>query len=174
VCSCPAHNALVDCECQCDHTNDRLAQWHDRALTAEAEIARLRAGEDDERPDPGTALTPAQWIRKWNDAAPDRRLHAAQRVLEVIDQESRCFQQDHDGRLEHLEAELSSRIGQHQRAVNRATAAEGEVKRPVTYLIDNHEYIHPTPAGPWPFHDPDELAQLLAETRDSIINQGDE
>lgn len=36
VCSCPAHRELVACTCNCDHTADRLRQWRDRALAAEA------------------------------------------------------------------------------------------------------------------------------------------
>jgi hypothetical protein len=35
MCSCPAHHDLVDCICQCDHTNDRLTQWQTRAFDAE-------------------------------------------------------------------------------------------------------------------------------------------
>lgn len=42
MCSCPAHNQLVDCACLCDHTNDRLLQWKARALRAEAKVSAAR------------------------------------------------------------------------------------------------------------------------------------
>jgi hypothetical protein len=128
VCSCPAHRDLVDCECQCDHTHDRLAQWHDRALAAEdklermtakasdhigdlirqrdealAEVARLRAGEDATSRDPGCQPTPGQWIRRFNDASTEERLTMARIVLDNSDRAARCFQMDHEGRLEWAE-----------------------------------------------------------------------
>jgi hypothetical protein len=43
MCNCPAHRALVDCVCNCDHTNDRLSQWKTRALAAEAKLAATNA-----------------------------------------------------------------------------------------------------------------------------------
>jgi hypothetical protein len=43
MCSCPAHQALVDCTCQCDHTDDRLRQHRDRNRELQAEVDRLRA-----------------------------------------------------------------------------------------------------------------------------------
>lgn len=108
MCDCPAHHALVDCTCFCDHTNDRMTQWKERVRELEVEVARLRAGEDTTPREPGTQLTPGQWIRKFNEATTERRLHAAERVLQVIDQESHCFQMDHEGRLEDLQARLEA------------------------------------------------------------------
>jgi hypothetical protein len=38
MCGCGAHNALVDCTCNCDHTEDRMLQWKERALLAESQV----------------------------------------------------------------------------------------------------------------------------------------
>lgn len=43
MCSCPAHLRLVDCVCECEHTNDRLSQLSERRRELEAEVDRLRA-----------------------------------------------------------------------------------------------------------------------------------
>lgn len=43
MCSCPAHRELVDCTCECDHTNDRLSQLSRRCRELEAEANQLRA-----------------------------------------------------------------------------------------------------------------------------------
>lgn len=43
MCSCPAHTALVDCVCQCDHTTDRTWQYRDRIRALETERDRLAA-----------------------------------------------------------------------------------------------------------------------------------
>jgi uncharacterized small protein (DUF1192 family) len=36
MCGCEAHRSLVDCTCDCDHSGDRISQWKERALAAEA------------------------------------------------------------------------------------------------------------------------------------------
>ncbi|WP_188188012.1 hypothetical protein [Nonomuraea sp. SYSU D8015] len=70
-----------------------------------AEVARLRAGEADDLPTPGTNYTPAQWIHRWNDATPEERLTRAEHILADTVTASRCIAADHDGAVaenEHL------------------------------------------------------------------------
>lgn len=50
---------------------------------ARAEVARLRAGEADSPGDPDTWPTPAEWIRRWNDATPEQRLAMAQAQIDL-------------------------------------------------------------------------------------------
>ena len=71
-----------------------------------AEITRLRAGEADALPDPGTWPTPAQWIRMWNDATAEQRTEWAQRILGDSERASRCFLQNHEWQIENLQGEL--------------------------------------------------------------------
>ncbi|MER7500471.1 hypothetical protein AB0L05_27815 [Nonomuraea pusilla] len=52
-----------------------------RANAAEAEVARLRAGETDQPVAENAWPTPAQWIRRWNDATAEQRLVLAGLVL---------------------------------------------------------------------------------------------
>lgn len=42
MCNCPAHRSLVDCECQCDHTHDRLSQWKQRVHELRLEAMQYR------------------------------------------------------------------------------------------------------------------------------------
>ena len=43
MCGCLAHQALVDCTCDCDHAGDRIRQWRQRAITATRERNEARA-----------------------------------------------------------------------------------------------------------------------------------
>jgi hypothetical protein len=36
MCGCEAHRKLVNCTCDCDHSDDRISQWKARALAAES------------------------------------------------------------------------------------------------------------------------------------------
>jgi hypothetical protein len=38
MCGCGAHNAIVDCTCQCDHTYEWLVLYKERALVAESQL----------------------------------------------------------------------------------------------------------------------------------------
>lgn len=70
-----------------------------RLDAAESEVARLRAGEADE-PGPEHCMpTPAQWLREFNDATPERRLQRVEALLGNAEGASRCFLEDHVGRL---------------------------------------------------------------------------
>ncbi|WP_157253175.1 hypothetical protein [Nonomuraea typhae] len=75
-------------------------EWRERAEKAEAEVARLRAGEAADYPVEGGTPTPAEWIRAWNDATPDRRLRRAAAIMNAFAKAERCFILDHEGRLE--------------------------------------------------------------------------
>ncbi|MEV8637778.1 hypothetical protein AB0395_39640 [Streptosporangium sp. NPDC051023] len=69
-----------------------------------AEIARLRAGEADEpAPEDTGTLTPAQWIRRWNDVSAERRLAWAESIAMVAEQASQCFRMHHNGLAEETE-----------------------------------------------------------------------
>ena len=58
MCGCPAHNALVDCTCQCDHGGDRITQWKARAQRLERACAPIRRAVLDEAADALAALGP--------------------------------------------------------------------------------------------------------------------
>ncbi|MDN3356047.1 hypothetical protein [Actinomadura sp. DC4] len=74
---------------------------------AYAELARLRAGEADDPGPEHSMPTPAQWIRRWNDATAERRLEVITGILRELDRATRCVEMDHDNRL--AEAELVAR-----------------------------------------------------------------
>lgn len=66
-----------------------------------AEIARLRAGEsDDPVPEDAGDLTPAQWIRRWNDVSAERRLAWAEAINMISAQASECFRMHPHGLTE--------------------------------------------------------------------------
>lgn len=73
-----------------------------------AEVARLRAGESAEPPAPHTTLTPAQWLRRLHDAPAEERLRVIEVLLGEVDRGSRCFQLNHEGVIEDLQAELTT------------------------------------------------------------------
>ncbi|MBD0743535.1 hypothetical protein [Streptomyces sp. CBMA152] len=66
----------------CARMLDASIRDHERAGTARAEVTRLRAGEEPVV-DEHLALTPGQWIWKWNQASAEERLAKAQGVLEA-------------------------------------------------------------------------------------------
>jgi predicted RNase H-like nuclease (RuvC/YqgF family) len=85
----------------------RRDEQRQRAEQAEADLARLRAGESAEPAAPHVTLTPAEWIRKFNDATPEERLRVVEVLLEGAARGSRCFQLDHEGVIEMFQAELT-------------------------------------------------------------------
>ncbi|MGP3914345.1 hypothetical protein [Nonomuraea sp. 10N515B] len=87
-----------------EHGNDitDIDQLRQRAEAAEQEVARLRAGEADEPPAEGVQLTPAEWLRKYNDATPERRLQVVEHVRDNAAAARRCLMADHDGALDEL------------------------------------------------------------------------
>jgi hypothetical protein len=104
-------------------TSDQLDQLHD-------EIDRLRAGEEPGW-DPLTVPTPGQWIARWNRATAAERLDVAQRVIANNDRASRCFEMNHEKRIEQAEELLriahdTSNKSETERAcaVQRAETAE--------------------------------------------------
>jgi hypothetical protein len=70
-----------------------------RAELAEAEVVRLRAGESPEPAAEGIQPTPAEWIRRWNDASPDQRLARAQQILAEAGAAQRCIMADHEAAI---------------------------------------------------------------------------
>lgn len=107
MCDCPAHRALVDCTCACDHTGDRLMQWEARACELEAEVVRLRAGEDPTPHDEGCQLAPGQWIHEFNEVSADKRLTMVRLALDASARAAICDLMDHEGELEQLQIELA-------------------------------------------------------------------
>lgn len=73
-----------------------------RAEQAEAEAARLRAGESDHPAAEGATRTPAEWIHQWNRATAEQRLNRVEQILADARTASHCQQTDHDGALRHL------------------------------------------------------------------------
>ncbi|MBL3664550.1 hypothetical protein JL475_00620 [Streptomyces sp. M2CJ-2] len=90
---------------------DRDEQYA-RAEAAEAELSRLRAGEEPGG-DPAVEPTPGQWIARWNQASAEERLRVAQRVLEESARAVRCFLENHEKRLARSEPPIigTTRIG---------------------------------------------------------------
>lgn len=104
------------------HREDSGARWQaagptadgaprDRAKQAEterdqlaAEVARLRAGE--QQPDPNRPIalcTAPEWIWHWNRATAQDRQALAQRVLDSARQASECPEGNHRSRLDRLQ-----------------------------------------------------------------------
>lgn len=78
-----------------DHVNACPGPARSEHVDAVAEVARLRAGEEDGW-DPACEPTPGQWIARFNRASPEERLHVAQQVIENAGRASRCFQMAHE------------------------------------------------------------------------------
>jgi hypothetical protein len=123
-----------------------------RADEAVTELARLRAGEADDPGPADTMPTPAQWIRRWNDATAERRLEVITRILGELDRATRCFEMDHENRL--AEAKLVARqladaptrwaydqackvLWRHRRRADVAEAANARVQAVVQALVDD-------------------------------------
>lgn len=75
---------------------------------ARDEVQRLRAGEDGTPPEEGVEPTPAQWIARWNRLTADERQEWARRVLDNAATASDCFIRNHEGRIRHDDAAISS------------------------------------------------------------------
>ncbi|MFC6080996.1 hypothetical protein [Sphaerisporangium aureirubrum] len=98
--SCEELDELVDTDPI--RLRDAAFEMRHRAEQAEAEVARLRAGESEDPPTEGVRLTPAEWIRMWNDATPERRLHLAALIDQASATQSLCVLADHEGALRQL------------------------------------------------------------------------
>lgn len=94
-----------------------------RAEEAEAEVARLRAGEEPGR-DPVAEPSPGQWIARWNASSADERLEVARRVIEDSARAARCFQMDHETRIVVADKMLAARL----RVMNRSEATVARVR----------------------------------------------
>lgn len=70
-----------------------------RCREALAEVARLRAGESPEPPAEGVRLTPAEWLRCYNDATPEKRLEVVEQVQDSVERAYRCAMADHENLL---------------------------------------------------------------------------
>lgn len=81
-----------------DEMTTTVEQWMTRADRAEAEVRRLRAGEEDGH-DPRCFPTPGQWIKRFNDASPAERMDAAGWAIGDAQRASGCFYSNHEGRL---------------------------------------------------------------------------
>jgi hypothetical protein len=95
-----------------DHTRD----WDDirnaaagirkqRDAQAEA-LEQLRAGEEPGW-DHSIVPTPGQWIARWNQVTPEKRLTMAAQIIEGMKRSSECLMEDHEGRIAQLRAEAS-------------------------------------------------------------------
>lgn len=70
-----------------------------RIAALEAEIARLRAGEEPYT-DELTDATPGQYIWLWNRAPAAKRLSMAAQILDSGQRAYTCVMYDHEGRIE--------------------------------------------------------------------------
>lgn len=95
---------------------DRTRDWDDisnaiarlrKERDAQAkELERLRAGEEPGW-DPYVEPTPGQWIGRWNEATPERRLDMAVQILDGMKRSRACFEADHEGQIARLKAASS-------------------------------------------------------------------
>jgi len=81
---------------------ERIAELEGELAAAEADNKKLRAGEAEDEGPRDSWPTPEQWIKRFNDATAERRLDIARRVLAQSAEAARCFETDHEGRLDHL------------------------------------------------------------------------
>ncbi|MGW3135935.1 hypothetical protein [Streptomyces sp. NPDC001139] len=79
-------------------TAEEYEQQRQRAEHAEAELQRLRAGEEDGW-DPAAYPTPGQWIARFNRATPAERHDAAKWAIENSQRASQCVLNAHEQRL---------------------------------------------------------------------------
>ncbi|MBO3751561.1 hypothetical protein J5X84_36275 [Streptosporangiaceae bacterium NEAU-GS5] len=100
--------AAVSCKLPAGHATHRsgITFWaqlcdeaHQRLEQAEAEVARLRAGEAEHLPPEHAEHTPAEWIRRWNDETPEKRLRVLGALLDAAGRGHRCFMLNHEARL---------------------------------------------------------------------------
>lgn len=102
-----AHTALAVTYRRAVVDAEQLAHDEDELRRLRAEVARLRAGEAPEPPAPYTTLTPPEWLRRFNDATPEKRLNAIDVLLGEVDRGSECFRMNHKAVIEDLRAELA-------------------------------------------------------------------
>lgn len=95
---------------------DRLRDWDDIRNAAAglrkqrdaqaAELEQLRAGEEPGwRPD--VVPTPGQWIARWNQVTPERRLSMAAQTVEGMARANDCLMLNHAAELAELRAEVA-------------------------------------------------------------------
>ncbi|NEA21593.1 hypothetical protein [Actinomadura bangladeshensis] len=97
----------------------------DEIAALRAEVARLRAGEADDPGHENTEPTPAQWIRRWNDLPPERRLQVAAAREQNARTAYDCFLRNHEGQI----AELRGRVEELQQPVRDAALAALDTMR---------------------------------------------
>lgn len=79
----------------------KLVEDHEAQLAArDAEIERLKAGEDATPKDPGSWPTPGQLIYRWNGLDADNRLAQAASFIEAMQQADKCSRMQHAERLQ--------------------------------------------------------------------------
>jgi hypothetical protein len=106
-----------------------IDRWERYANNATAETEELRRGEADDPGEPGTWPTPAQWIRRWNDTTPERRLELAAGIVDAFQQASRCrYTEDHRGRLLDLLRRAESAEAERDALKTGITAAVQQIR----------------------------------------------
>lgn len=103
MCGCAAHHVLVDCTCQCDHTNDRLIQWRQRAQQAEAALAARDAEIERLRGDVKWTRSECAKADAENNAAGERAKQAEaalQRAREELTTALAAWEPEHEYNLE--------------------------------------------------------------------------
>ncbi|MFF2100971.1 hypothetical protein [Streptomyces sp. NPDC058202] len=95
---------------------DRTRDWDDirnaaaglrKQRDAQAtELEQLRAGEESGW-DHSIVPTPGQYIARWNQVTPEKRLSMAAEIIEGMKRSSECLMEDHAGRIAQLRAEAA-------------------------------------------------------------------
>lgn len=95
---------------------DRTRDWDDIRNAAAglrkqrdaqaAELEQLRAGEESGW-DHSIVPTPGQYIARWNQVTPEKRLSMAAEIIEGMKRSSECLMEDHAGRIAQLRAEAA-------------------------------------------------------------------
>lgn len=96
---------------------DTVIRLKRRGDRADAEIERLRAGEDTTPAAEGVMLTPGQWTYRWNRSTGPERIARVELMYEAQATAFRCFVLDHAGAVELLRdaqptaARLAGQVG---------------------------------------------------------------
>ncbi|WP_435279298.1 hypothetical protein [Streptomyces sp. 1222.5] len=143
---------------------------------AEAELTRLRAGEEaggDERVVP----TPSQWIARFNQASPEQRLYAAERAMANGEVAERCFLMAHEKRLDQAERAESAlaRVRELRDRWLLMTLEPGQVRRfldEITGIVDQAPGAATEATQP-PLLLPPDMATTLHRTLGQLLGDQD-
>jgi hypothetical protein len=73
---------------------------------ARNQLAALHQGELPPDADEAVALTPAQWLWRWNRATPEQRLERIAQIQEEAEAARRCHLMQHEREIQERQAEI--------------------------------------------------------------------